>query len=67
MFPLDKLGILEAIWHVYLIVTCKEFGDNDGVEFAVEGLDKGHNLGTPTEHVFIRQHIFIFSKLHELL
>ena len=53
MFPLDKLGILEAIWHVYLIVTCKEFGDNDGVEFAVEGLDKGHNLWTPAEHVFL--------------
>ena len=29
--------------------TRKEFSDNDGVKFAVEGLDKGHNLGTPAK------------------
>ena len=38
---------MKTIVEKIVVFTREEFRDNDGVEFAVESLDEGHNLSTP--------------------
>ena len=38
---------MKTIVEKIVVFTREELRDNDGVEFAVESLDEGHNLSTP--------------------